>query len=419
MNMKQFLNRHSATSHHMAKGIVDQLEGAGFQSLSEADPWSLKPGGKYFVERNGAVAAWISPTANVAEQGFRLSFGHTDHPALKVKQLNEQLESDRLRIEVYGGPIFSTWTDRELKAAFILWIKDASGSLTKRLILSDKPLCFIPNPPIHLKRDINKGIELNPHTHLRPLVIAEEGTIGGYLTEQHDIQPDTIVYGEMHLVSAEDALISGDEGYIRGQGLDNALSCFSMVKGITSASPRPWCNLALWYDHEEIGSRTREGGQGRWLMTLLDRINGSLGGTTEDLYRALAHSIQLSLDAAHGANPNYKDLFDDQGSCILGNGIVLKQHQSYKYGMAGAATAQLLLAAQSKQIPIQYLSQRADVPTGSTLGMLAEAVSDIPTVDMGVPLWSMHSLRETCHTRDVDAMTELIKALYMELLAQH
>ena len=106
------------TPYHAAAENRRMLMDAGFTLLSENDRWQLTPGGRYLLDSDdGTTCAFVLP--ETLPQGVRIIGTHNDSPALRLKPQPTLVREglSLLNIEVYGGPILSTWFDRPLAIA--------------------------------------------------------------------------------------------------------------------------------------------------------------------------------------------------------------------------------------------------------------------------------------------------------------
>ena len=132
----------------------------------------------------------------------------------------------------------------------------------------------------------------------------------------------------------------------------------------------------------------------------------------EKLYSFLAKSLIISSDNAHAYHPNFMEKQDDLHSPILGRGVVLKRSPGANY--ATDLTNQSLINIISKKynIPLQYLINRNDVPSGSTIGPHVSTILGVSTIDIGLPQLAMHSIREVSAVKDLEYLIDLLKSLY-------
>ncbi|HWP67883.1 MAG TPA: hypothetical protein VN437_01190, partial [Rectinemataceae bacterium] len=162
----------SPTCFHAADNIREYLAAHGALPLDEKDEWRLEPGVAYYIARgSSSVIAFRPGLKTLGQSGYVLAGAHTDSPSLKIRPESEKSARGMLRVpvDVYGGAILSGWLDRPLAIAGRAVLRDGSG-LREVLYNSGKAVGIIPNLPIHLNREINKGMEYNPHQHLPVLV---------------------------------------------------------------------------------------------------------------------------------------------------------------------------------------------------------------------------------------------------------
>ena len=160
------------TAFHAAEQLAAAFGERGFARLAESEPWECVPGGKYVVVRDGSVIAWVMPTAPTAVTPWRILGAHTDSPSLRVKDLFGQRDAEgwaQIPVEVYGGPILSSWFDRDLEFAGRLVTGDG------RILLSRSgPVARVPHLAVHLDRSVNDSFSPDREAHLQPIV----GTAG-------------------------------------------------------------------------------------------------------------------------------------------------------------------------------------------------------------------------------------------------
>jgi len=118
----------------------------------------------------------------------------------------------------------------------------------------------------------------------------------------------------------------------------------------------------------------------------------------------------VSNDAAHALHPSYADKYDPDYAPILGGGPVLKVNGMYRYATTASTAAEFAAACASAGVPMQRLVGRSDARSGSTVGPATWARTGMKTVDVGLPLLAMHSIRETAGASDVGAMIAALTA---------
>jgi len=405
-NFFQFITR-SPTSWHAAKTIGNCLAEADFSPLSEKERWTLESGNSYFVQREGSLVCAFRLPKKKPTSAILLA-SHTDSPALKIKP-NPDVSNQgicQLLTEVYGGPLLHSWLDRELALAGR--IETDQGS---KLIFLDDFALHIPQLPIHLDRTISeKGIFVHKQDHLKAILsIQGTNTLESVLKQRYSFQ--TLYAHDLFLVPTEKPAATGlHQELIAGYRLDNLSSAFASLGALILAEQRSeTLQMAIFWDHEEIGSVTSTGAASLFVNQMLERITLALGQSLEDLYLLKSNAMALSIDVTHGWNPNFPDKYDPQNAPHLGKGVCVKFHAGRKVASDAASAAYIFKLAEKLEQKLQPGANRSDIPGGSTVGPIMSANSGIPTVDLGVPCWAMHSTREIISASDLKNLGDLLK----------
>ena len=149
-------------------------------------------------------------------------------------------------------------------------------------------------------------------------------------------------------------------------------------------------------DHEEVGSASSSGAQGPFLKSVLERMYG----TGESLTRQLHDSLMISADNAHGVHPNYSDKHDENHGPTFNNGPVIKLNANQRYATNSETSALFKLFCQKSDVNVQSFVVRSDIACGSTIGPITAAELGVKTVDVGLPTFAMHSIRELAGADD-------------------
>jgi aspartyl aminopeptidase len=400
-----FLNI-SPTPWHAVASMKQMLEEAGFEALDEKEEWSLDSGRGYYVIRNGSsIVAFRTGQRPTDQAGIRMVGAHTDSPCLKVKP-NPELRRKgyfQLGVEVYGGVLLNPWFDRDLSLAGRVSFLDETGTVQDALVDFQKPIASIPSLAIHLDREANSNRTVNAQTDLPPVLmqVPEDDTtqfadlLKEQLEHEHQaIKVRKILGYELGFYDAQPAALVGlREDFIASARLDNLLSCFIGLRALIDASGDEPA-LLVCNDHEEVGSMSAEGAQGPFLASVLDRWCGQGRG------RSLARSMMISADNAHGVHPNYIDKHDENHGPLLNQGPVIKVNHNQRYASNSRSAAIYRHISDELSLPYQTFVVRSDMGCGSTIGPLTAANLGVTTLDIGVPQFAMHSIRETIGTKD-------------------
>lgn len=410
-----FIHR-SPTPFHAVANMSDALLAAGFRRLQEADDWQLEKGERYFVTRNSSsLIAFVMGERAVAEDGWRMIGAHTDSPNLKVKPLADVKRHGyyQLGVEVYGGALLNPWFDRDLSLAGRVSFADDKQRLHSCLVNFERPIAIIPSLAIHLDRDVNDSRSVNAQNHLPPLLanVDKEDSINLHaLLAQHieaaqqKMPVSKVLDFELSFYDTQPpALLGLHYDFISGARLDNLLSCYVGLQSIVDA-PAMRSSLLVCNDHEEIGSVSASGANGPMLKDVLMRICPD----PQTMLRALQNSLLVSADNAHGIHPNYADKHEMNHGPVLNKGPVVKVNSNQRYATNSETAAVLRNIAARVDVPLQSFVIRSDMGCGSTIGPITASQLGVPTLDIGVPTFAMHSLRETAGSRDAYALHQLL-----------
>ena len=428
------LLKEAVSPWHTVLAAAGRLEEAGFEKLDFSGPWEIRPAGKYYTVYHGSTLfAFTVGKEITGPKKLRIAAAHTDFPGFAIKN-SPDMEMEgycRINTEVYGGPILNTWLDRPLSAAGRVVL--ASGDVWApqvRYVDLKEPFCVIPNLAIHMHREVNKGVELNRQTELLP-VAGLSGTSGQkegfteYLAEKLQVEKEKILDFELRLYCAQEPVFAGmKQEFILAPHLDNTTSIQALLDGIgwKGEEPPRGIRMAVMFDHEEIGSRTKQGAASMLLRDTAAKIargvielapakekerirTDAAGWLMED-------AMMLSVDVAHGLHPNYAGKADPTNRPVLGRGFCIKEASAQSYVTDSEAVAVLQQICAKEGIPWQKFANRSDEPGGSTLGAVAAAFMPVPAVDIGIPLLAMHSAAELMGKEDMEALSRCVAAFF-------
>lgn len=417
---KQLLEfiKNSPTSYHAVDNMKKFLNSAGFEGLNENEPWCLKNRNGYYVTRNdSSIIAFTVGRKEPIETGIRFVGAHTDSPCLKIKPNPEVYKKTyfQLGVEVYGGVLLNTWFDRDLSIAGKVTYKTAHNKLGEALIDIKKPIAIIPSLAIHLDKSANKGRTVNPETEMLPIltnchkikedfrdILAEE--LVTQLSSTGSSDGLSIIDYDLSFYDAHSpSLIGLKNDFISSARLDNLLSCFAGVQAMISSDKNVTSMLAC-YDHEEVGSISAIGANGAFMESVLNRIFDR----AEIKSRIIANSMLVSTDNAHGVHPNFLDKHDKNHSPIINKGLVIKVNSNQRYATSSLTSSLLKNLCNDIGIPTQSFVNRADMSCGSTIGPITAANIGLKTIDIGVPTFAMHSIREIAGTKDAFYLFEML-----------
>ena len=406
----------SPSPWHAAATAARRLEAQGFARLREDERWRIQPGGRYYTLRGGSsLIAFVAGEQSPEQTGFNIVGAHTDSPGLRLKPRAPHAADSmaRLGVEVYGGPILASFADRDLGLAGRVVLRTPAGPQA-RLLRFEQPLARLPNLAIHMNRAVNEdGLKFNKQAEL-PLLLgyvsdalppAEQ--FRALLAQQAGAAAEDLVNWELQVYDTQKGAFWGPrEEFIADSQLDNLASCHAATLALSNAqNPRATCVCAL-FDHEEVGSESAKGAGGSFLSDVLRRIAAGLDRDAQA--QAMAKSFFVSADMAHAWHPNFPAAYEPLHPIRVNGGPVIKTHACQRYATDAESEAFFIRLCEQAGVPWQQYAHRSDLGCGSTVGPIVAARLGVRTVDVGSPMWAMHSLRESAGAADPAAMVRVL-----------
>ena len=410
----KFLQK-SPTAFHAVQQMKSELLAVDFTELKENQRWNIEFGKHYFVTRNdSSLIAFTIPENGINKMHILTS--HSDSPTFKIKE-NPEIEVEKhyvkLNVEKYGGMILSSWFDRALSIAGRVAVAGEHG-IESRLVSIDRDLLVIPSLAIHMDRNVNAGKTFNVQEDMLPVYAQEDGAgIRELAAGAAGVQPGQIVGQELYLYVREKGHFVGRDGeWILAPRLDDQQCAYGVIQGLLSSRVHNKIAMAAVFHNEEVGSGTRQGADSTFLEDVITWITEAIGISDGGKRRMITNSFLISADNAHGIHPNYESKADPTNQPLLNGGIVLKFHGGQKYTSDAMTSGYLRTLCKGAGVSCQSYHNRSDIAGGSTLGNISTAHVSIPSVDIGLAQWAMHSAMETAGTKDLDALIRLCEHFY-------
>jgi aspartyl aminopeptidase len=398
----------SPSSFHAVADVRARCLAAGFVEHDETAAFDGSPGG-HLVVRDGSVIAWRVPAGTA--RGFRICGAHTDSPGFVLKPRPDVGAHgwQQVGVEVYGGPLLNSWLDRELGLAGRLGLRDG-----RVVLVRSDAIMRIPQLAIHLDRSVNEdGVKLDRQRHTSPVWSIGRPDLGvlDHLAGCAGVARDEIVGTEVVAYVAQRPEVFGPHREFFASGrLDNLSGVHAALTALLAAGPGDDVQVMAAFDHEEVGSASRSGAAGSFLDDTLRRIALSLGVEGEGWFRLMARSVCVSADAGHAVHPNYPERHDPANHPVLGGGSLLKINANQRYATDAAGAAVWHRACAAAGVATQEFVSNNAIPCGSTIGPLTATRTGLSTIDVGVPLLSMHSARELAGVEDPHAVSAAMRA---------
>ena len=404
-NMLDFIYE-SPTQFNAVEVSAETLEKNGFEKLNPKENWKLEVGKKYYITKNSsALVAFKINSDEVEKEGFRIIGSHTDSPGFRIKP-NAEMESCgaylKLNTEGYGGMILSTWLDRPLAMAGRVFLRGENPfKPVEKIVNINKPVCIIPNLAIHMNRSINDGYKYNKQTDMLPLIglineqLEKDNYMVKLLASELNVEIEEIIDFDIFLYEYEKGCFTGaNEEFISTGRLDNLSMYYSSVEALLDSDSKSGISIAVGFDNEEVGSSTKQGADSNMLLNILERICISLGKDRQQFFEAIENSFIISSDLAHAVHPNVNGMADPTNRPVMGKGPVIKVHAGQAYTSDGYSISAYKEICRECGVEYQEFVNKSDQRGGSTIGPISSTHIDIPSVDIGAPILSMHSIRE-------------------------
>ena len=422
MRLEDFMNA-SPVNFFAVETIKKCLIEAGYKEWKAGEPCpEVKSGDKLFSTKNGsAIFAFHIGKKTLAEGGMRIISAHSDSPCFRVKP-NAEIKCEgglvKLNTELYGGAIMSTWMDRPLSLAGRVVLAGESMTEPKvRLMRIERPILTIPNLAIHFNRQVNDGVALSKQKDMLPVltiqqtVSDERGAVSGsilkaLISEELGVKAEDILDFDLYLYDTTPAQCVGLHGELIQSGrLDDLSMAHAGMEALLTDADTPEVTKCLAiFDNEETGSQTKQGAGSPFFASLVQRLVARQSETCashlEYFAMCVEHSFMVSADNAHAWHPNYNEKYDPTNHPVMGGGPVIKYNASQKYLSDAVGASVFMQACKKAGAPYQTFVNHSDVAGGSTLGNILSSSLPVKGVDMGNPIWGMHSARETASIQD-------------------
>jgi len=167
--------------------------------------------------------------------------------------------------------------------------------------------------------------------------------------------------------------------------------------------------MVAFFDNEEIGSMLRYGAKSNFLQSVIERVVEAQPGAkahkqTSNIRNLIAQTISksflVSADVSHSFNPNFSEQYLPGLSPELNKGMVIKMDPNGNYTTDATGVVIMRMIAEKCGCDVQLIHNRNDSRTGSTIGPTLSERLGIPTIDVGIPQLSMHSIRAITGNED-------------------
>lgn len=428
------------TVFHTVDYFKRKLKDSGFEELSARDAWAgkIRPGGKYWVTRNGStIVAFTVGEAYKPGNGVGMVAGHIDALTARLKPVSTRHSKAgyvQLGVAQYAGGLNQTWWDRDLSIGGRVIVRDpGTGKTSARLVKLDWPIAKIPTLAPHFGVGMfgsnNKETQAVPVIGLQPSPSSRQqdeedgleplGPEGAFVTTQPRrlvqliakelgiTSYSSIVNWELELYDSQPAQTMGmDKEFITAGRIDDKLCSWSALMGLLAADSNKddgYIKLVALFDDEEIGSLLRQGANGNFLPLVIQRTVEALNHDSYGpglLGQTYARSFLVSADVTHAGNPNFLENYLDEHVPRLNVGIAIAADSNGHMTTDAVSTAILTRVAEMIGAKTQMFQIRNDSRSGGTVGPMLSSAMGVKAADAGLAQLSMHSIRATTGALD-------------------
>ena len=424
---KAFLNA-GKTERECVKAAVKMLKKAGYRPFDRNA--SYEPGDKvYYVNRGKALIATTFGKKPLTE-GVRINGAHIDSPRLDLKP-NPLYEKDEIaffKTHYYGGIRKYQWGTIPLAIHGVVVKKN--GETVDICIGEDEtdPVFCVTDLLPHLSAKQNerplkdglKGEELN--IVIGSLPYQEEDIKEpvklmalSLLNERYKITEKDFFRAELELVPAVKARDVGlDASMIGAYGQDDRVCAYTALTAEMDAKKPAHTTVTILTDKEETGSDGNTGLNSDYVLHYIEDLAGQAGVPVRDVLR---NSLCLSSDVNAAYDPTFPDVYEGRNSSYINKGCVLTKYTGAR-GKSGsndasAETMAKVIGIMEEEGVYWQAGELGAVDAGGG-GTIAKLVAhmNVDTVDLGVPILSMHSPFELSSKLDVYNTYKAFKAFY-------
>ena len=414
---KEFLNNAKTEREAVTEGIKMAVE-KGYSPYKLGEP--LKKGDKkYYVNRKKSLYLFKIGEDNIEEDGIRILAAHIDSPRIDLKQnpLYEDSGMGFFKTHYYGGIKKYQWTAIPLALHGVIIRSDGSCVDIKIGEDDNDPVFYINDLLPHLaseqmQQPVSKAISGESLNILIGGIPVNDEAVEGkiklnilkLLNEKYGITEGDFISAEISAVPAFKSRDVGfDRAFVGAYGHDDRVCAYPAMTALLDTEDDKHTTLVILADKEEIGSEGNTGMQCRLLLDIIDQISAA-SGKNSVLVRANSKCLSADVNAAY--DPNFVEVYEKRNSAMISCGTTMSKYTGSR-GKSGTSDASAEFVGFVRKVfgdnGIKWQTSelgKVDIGGGGTVAMYI-ANLNIDTVDMGVPVISMHAPYEVISKADL------------------
>ena len=423
---KKYLDA-AKTEREAVKCSIELAEKFGFSEYKLGD--ALAAGDKKYYNNRGKNLFLFTIGSEDINCGIRITAAHIDAPRVDLKQcpLYDDAGMGFFKTHYYGGIRKYQWVATPLALHGV--IVKADGSVIDVNIGEDEsdPVFYISDLLPHLGHQQGKnpldeaisGEQLNIIIGSMPTKDGDDYSVKmnilKLLNEKYGITEEDFFSAELCAVPADKARDIGfDRSMIGAYGHDDRVCAYPALTAILELEANPHTTMCILADKEETGSDGPSGLQCELILDIINAIADQLGGNAA-LVRA--NSKCLSADVSAAYDPDFAEVFEKRNSAMLGCGAVFTKFTGARgkssTNDASAEFIAWLRGILARDGVVWQTAELGKVDCGGG-GTVAKYISkhNIDTIDLGVPVISMHAPYELIAKVDLYETYRAIRAFY-------
>ena len=406
---------------------IKMAEAAGYRPYRFGDKISV--GDKLYYNNRGKNLFVFRVGTEPINEGIRITCAHIDSPRLDLKQnpLFESSDMAFLKTHYYGGIRKYQWLAMPLALHGVVVRED--GEVVNITVgeNEDEPAMYITDLLPHLAAADNAkpvgtafpAEKLNVLVGSRPLDGEEKDAVKAnvlaYLNEKYGITEADFQSAELCIVPAGRARDVGfDRSMICAYGHDDRCCAYPSLTAQIDADEKVHTTMCILADKEEIGSEGVSGMQCSLILDLISALAQELGGNDAAVR---ANSKCLSSDVGATYDPNFDEVYEKRNAALINCGVAICKFTGAR-GKSGTSDASAELVGWVRRclngagVVWQTCELgKIDVGGGGTIAKYM-ANHNIDTIDLGVPVLSMHAPYEVIAKTDLYEAYRAFVAFY-------
>ncbi|MDO5861732.1 MAG: aminopeptidase [Thermoplasmata archaeon] len=423
---KAFLN--NKTEREVVDYVLPILAEHGYKEYKRGTKY--RAGSKFYKVNRGKTILMCTKGRRPVAEGVRVSVAHIDSPRLDFKPhpLFEDASMAYFKTHYYGGIKKYQWTTIPLSVRGVVYTKKGEKVTVKIGEGEDEPALLITDLLPHLAQtqmrktagEVVEGEQLNLLIGSIPYDDEKvkdrvKLAVMKILNDKYGITEDDFETAELCAVPAFIPRDMGlDRSMIAAYGQDDSSCAYAEFMAELDTKSPEYTTVTIFADKEETGSDGVTGMRSFFFRDFLEDLAQDEGCEVRDVLR---HSVCLSCDVSAGLDPAWPEVMERNNCCFMNRGPCLAKYDGsrgkYSTNDASAEMMNYVISIFRDAGVSWQIGELGKIDQGGG-GTIASEISvhSIDTVDIGVPVLSMHAPIEVTCKADVYMLYKAVRAVY-------